>query len=113
MSGYQIFPSMEEMIAKQARQPLPEHPAPSTLADRMGAETIALLSKAKMRCGGCGSKVGQQVLTRALKIVQEYAGPLRPEVRAAIHTVHCISFNLCIMKMISNFNILLVGYLGR
>jgi len=49
----------------------------------MGADTIALLSKAQMRCGGCGSKVGQQVLTRALKQVQSYVRCSRPEVLSA------------------------------
>ncbi|KAJ1435620.1 hypothetical protein B484DRAFT_445977 [Ochromonadaceae sp. CCMP2298] len=36
----------------------------------MGQETIDMLSKAKMRCGGCGSKVGAQVLTRALRRIR-------------------------------------------
>jgi selenide, water dikinase len=39
------------------------------VAQNMGQETIDMLSKAKMRCGGCGSKVGAQVLQRVLKKV--------------------------------------------
>ena len=45
----------------------------------MGPEAIALLSRAKMRCGGCGSKVGASVLKRALQRVAAY-GHSRPEV---------------------------------
>lgn len=82
MAGYQVFPSMEEMTTRQRQQQSNSASATvvPSIADTMGAETIAMLSKAKMRCGGCGSKVGQQTLTRALKRVQQYAGPLRPEV---------------------------------
>jgi len=36
----------------------------------MGQATIDMLSKAKMRCGGCGSKVGAQLLSRALATVR-------------------------------------------
>ena len=39
------------------------------VAKNMGQATIDMLSKAKMRCGGCGSKVGAQVLSRVLKTV--------------------------------------------
>lgn len=83
MSGYQVFPTMEEMTARQRQQQQSSSASATitpSIADSMGVETIAMLSKAKMRCGGCGSKVGQQTLTRALKRVQQYAGPLRPEV---------------------------------
>ena len=53
----------------------------------MGKDTIDLLHKAQMRCGGCGSKVGAQVLSRALQRVQgqlERANKARPEVITGI-----------------------------
>ena len=34
----------------------------SEVARSMGEDTIAILSKAKMRCGGCGSKIGASIL---------------------------------------------------
>ena len=82
MAGYQVFPTMEEMTARQIQQQSSGASATlaPSIADSMGAETIAMLSKAKMRCGGCGSKVGQQTLTRALARVHQYAGLPRPEV---------------------------------
>ena len=49
------------------------------VARNMGQATIDMLSKAKMRCGGCGSKVGAQVLTRVLKTVKDRMVQ-RPEV---------------------------------
>lgn len=36
------------------------------VARAMGQDTIKVLSKAKMRCGGCGSKIGATVLSRVL-----------------------------------------------
>lgn len=53
------------------------------LAHAMGQEAIDLLTHSKMRCGGCGSKVGAQVLDRALRRVQHLIRP-RPEVVAGL-----------------------------
>ena len=53
------------------------------LAYAMGQEAIDLLTHSKMRCGGCGSKVGAQVLDRALRRVQHLINP-RPEVVAGL-----------------------------
>jgi selenide, water dikinase len=53
------------------------------LAHAMGQEAIDLLTHSKMRCGGCGSKVGAQVLDRALSRVQHLISP-RAEVVAGL-----------------------------
>ncbi len=42
------------------------------MADHIGAEAINLLLHSKMRCGGCGSKVGSQILDRVLKKIKKY-----------------------------------------
>eukprot|EP00597_Dinobryon_sp_UTEXLB2267_P005722 CAMPEP_0170061660 /NCGR_PEP_ID=MMETSP0019_2-20121128/3152_1 /TAXON_ID=98059 /ORGANISM="Dinobryon sp., Strain UTEXLB2267" /LENGTH=460 /DNA_ID=CAMNT_0010267561 /DNA_START=498 /DNA_END=1879 /DNA_ORIENTATION=+ len=81
MAGYQNLPSMEDMLRRSSSGGSGERE--QSLAASMGADTIALLSKAQMRCGGCGSKVGQQVLTRALKQVQSFVRCNRPEVLSA------------------------------
>jgi hypothetical protein len=51
------------------------------VAKSMGADTIAVLTKAKMRCGGCGSKIGATVLSRVLARVKSKIY-MRPEVVA-------------------------------
>lgn len=38
----------------------------------MGGSSLDILAKRTMRCGGCGSKVGAQVLTRALKRIKQW-----------------------------------------
>ena len=53
------------------------------MAHAMGQEAIDLLTHSKMRCGGCGSKVGAQVLDRALRRVQHLISP-RSEVVAGL-----------------------------
>ena len=53
------------------------------LAHAMGQEAIDLLTHSKMRCGGCGSKVGAQILDRALTRVQHLINP-RSEVVAGL-----------------------------
>jgi selenide,water dikinase len=55
----------------------------SAVARTMGQDTIDMLSHAKMRCGGCGSKVGASVLSRALSKVK-YLLHSRTEVIAGI-----------------------------
>ncbi len=92
MAAYQDLPDMEVMMKARedastagtggvAHRP-PGGGGVSDVARSMGAETIEMLSKAKMRCGGCGSKVGAQVLSRALSRVKEFAC-LREEVLTA------------------------------
>ena len=53
--------------AHAAAQPAQEQALSSTLS----AEDLALLAAAKMRCGGCGSKVGASSLSRVLQRLQE------------------------------------------
>jgi selenide,water dikinase len=55
----------------------------SAVARTMGQDTIDMLSHAKMRCGGCGSKVGASVLSRALTKVK-YLLHTRSEIIAGI-----------------------------
>lgn len=67
MAMYQVLPPMDEaaMLAKA--------PAPGSIPDiayAIGDKALNLLAKKTMRCGGCGSKVGSQVLTRALKRIK-------------------------------------------
>jgi selenide,water dikinase len=90
MQGYSVLPDMDDMEALKAlriehgleeRETIP-NPI-NDLAKSMGQDTIDMLSKSKMRCGGCGSKVGSQVLSRALSRVREFAHR-RPEVIAGI-----------------------------
>lgn len=63
---------MEEMAQlKRGREGSDGSDDVPAVARDMGQETIDMLSKAKMRCGGCGSKVGAQVLQRVLKKVAD------------------------------------------
>lgn len=79
MNMYQVLPDKEAMMADMAKKKRAELEggtqteagAVPEVARSMGAETIAVLSKAKMRCGGCGSKIGASILTRVLASVQD------------------------------------------
>ncbi len=81
------LPSKEDMMAQlseieRSRQrllPAGQDAAVPALARSLGQATIDMLSKAKMRCGGCGSKVGSQLLSRALSKVRSRLHH-RPEV---------------------------------
>lgn len=52
------------------------------LAAAAGAEALALLAHAPMRCGGCGAKVGATVLSNAMA---RLSPPTRPELLAGVH----------------------------
>lgn len=50
-------------------------PRPSPVLEAgLSAEELALLAGAKMRCGGCGSKVGASSLSRVLRRLQQDGG---------------------------------------
>lgn len=92
MAGYQELPSMEEMLAKKSttsvsavdRNGTNSQTGVSALALGMGQEVIDMLSQAKMRCGGCGSKVGATVLTSVLRRIRKYSRVIRPEVVSGV-----------------------------
>jgi selenide,water dikinase len=91
MAGYSTqLPDKEDMMVQMrcaARRKLREQSDDDdevpALAKSMGQATIDMLSKARMRCGGCGSKVGAQVLGRALAAVKSRLHA-RPEVLSGI-----------------------------
>jgi transcriptional regulator with GAF, ATPase, and Fis domain len=82
MKGYQELPTMEEMERKQQQQEQQKkrekdkHHNPNShsnptivpvkaIAELSQPDILSLLQKTKMRCAGCGSKVGQSIITRA------------------------------------------------
>ena len=79
ISGYQELPNMEEMKKSQFN-------GGKIVSNsiEMDEESIALLSASKMRCGGCGSKVGSQVLSRVLQAVHHLIYTERTDVVAGI-----------------------------
>lgn len=83
MRRFNELPDMEKMAAK--RKPAAEG-AParaSGVAAASGPAALALLSASKMRCGGCGAKVGATTLSRALSRVDV---PRRPEVVVGVES---------------------------
>ncbi len=77
MAGYQILPEMSVMVNANAVE------RPSVL---MGSDALALIAHAKMRCGGCGSKVGSQVLSRVLARIKSLIFTDRAEIVAGVAT---------------------------
>ena len=76
MAGYQELPDVEAMMASKAATASSSSSSKDNitydrLVNSLGGSTIEMLSKAQMRCGGCGSKVGSQVISRALKKVSK------------------------------------------
>ena len=65
----------------------------------MGASSLDILAKRTMRCGGCGSKVGAQVLTRALKRVKKWI-PTNSCIITGIHSnmsvYKCVYVCMCV-----------------
>jgi selenide,water dikinase len=83
MKGYQELPTMEEMERKQRKQEREQQKKNKkdqhnnrnsntnpivpvkAIAELSQPDILSLLQKTKMRCAGCGSKVGQSIITRA------------------------------------------------
>jgi selenide,water dikinase len=65
------LPDMEDMM--------PPPDPPSLAAVAAGAEALAMLHDAPMRCGGCGAKVGATALSAAMKVIEPRV-VRRPEV---------------------------------
>jgi hypothetical protein len=61
---------------QQQLHPRPEDFVPNGIA--LTPDMNDLLLNATMRCGGCGSKVGSQVLTRALSRVRAFTNLITP-----------------------------------
>lgn len=61
------FQAMRSSAARPPPQPRPS----LALEGRLSPEELALLASAKMRCGGCGSKVGSSTLSRVLRRLQQ------------------------------------------
>lgn len=112
MTGYQELPDKEEMMKKMLKEKEKsgqqlkkfvekkqefgtitatdysnegeeEDDGIPQVAKSMGQATINMLSKRKMRCGGCGSKIGANVLSRALARIKNRVYE-RPEILAGI-----------------------------
>lgn len=54
------------------------------LPEGLGPEALALASTAKMRCGGCGSKVGATTLGRVLARLQGDGGQQQPQQQVGV-----------------------------
>lgn len=81
---------------------MPPPPVPSLAAVAAGAEALAVLEAAPMRCGGCGAKVGATALSNAMKVVAPRV-VRRPEVIIRISppfvfaALFCSCFPLCLL----------------
>lgn len=83
MQRFNELPDMEKMAAKRAAKAGSAALRPSAVAVASGPEALALISASKMRCGGCGAKVGASTLSRALARIDV---PRRPEVVVGVES---------------------------
>lgn len=70
MSMYKVLPSMEDMEDEKDDTGLSQK-IPSILQHKSKKDLLAAFLEAPMRCGGCGSKVGSDTLTRVLEAVHK------------------------------------------
>ena len=82
MQNFQILPDIELMMKeRQLNQNKSNNEnIISEVIQANGNETIDILNKSFMRCGGCGSKIGSQLLTRILNKINLLYSFTRKEV---------------------------------
>lgn len=82
LGGYQGLVPMSMQTTPNPNAPPPTDPS---LINQLSPEVEHVLSQQTMRCGGCGSKVGAQVLTRALRrLAPRLRSSTRPEIVSGV-----------------------------